>query len=76
MKNGSTLSGLLFALLVFGLLGATQAQYDADAPEPLPPLEGTLFLHGGGTVDSEMRQRFTLLAGVKEKFVHGTLRTN
>ncbi len=34
-----------------------------NAPEPLPPIDGTLFLHGGGSVDSEMRQQFIELAG-------------
>ena len=66
MKNGTTLGGLVIVVLVFGLPGLAQSQFDAQAPEPLPPLEGTLFLHGGGTVDSEMRQRFTMLAGSKD----------
>ena len=66
MKNGTALGGLVVAVLVFGLPGLAAAQFDASAPEPLAPLEGTLFLHGGGTVDSAMRQRFTMLAGGKE----------
>ena len=66
MNYGTNLRGLLFVVLVFGSPGLTQAQYDVNAPEPLPPLEGTLFLHGGGTVDSAMRQRFTMLSGGNE----------
>ncbi len=66
MNYGTALRGLLFAVFIFGSPGLTQAQYDVHAPEPLPPLEGTLFLHGGGTVDSEMRQRFTKFSGGNE----------
>jgi len=42
------------------------AQFDPNGIEPLPPIEGTLFLHGGGVVDAEMRSRFVSLAGGKE----------
>ncbi len=66
MKNGTTLGCLVIVVFVFGLPGLAQSQFDAHAPEPLPPLEGTLFLHGGGAVDFEMRQRFTMLAGSKD----------
>ena len=66
MKYGKTLGVLVVAVLAFGLPGLAAAQFDAHAPEPLAPLEGTLFLHGGGTVDSAMRQRFTMLAGGKD----------
>ena len=41
------------------------AQFDASAPEPLPRLNGTLFLHGGGIVSDEARERFSSLAGGK-----------
>ncbi len=50
-------------MLVGGILEQVHSQFDADCPEPLSPLEGTLFLHGGGVVSSEMRARFTQLAG-------------
>ncbi len=59
-------SSLAIPFLLFVLLGLTRAQFDANAPEPLPPLEGTLFLHGGGVVDSEMRSTFVKLAGGKQ----------
>ena len=42
------------------------AQFDAKAPEPLAAFKGTLFLHGGGSVSSEMRRNFTQIAGGKE----------
>lgn len=48
MESGTTLGCLVIAVLVFVLPGLTEAQFDAHAPEPLAPLEGTLFLHGGG----------------------------
>ncbi len=53
-------------MLLSFFLGMTRAQFNASAPEPLPPLEGTLFLHGGGAVDSEMRSLFVKLAGGKQ----------
>jgi len=52
-------------MLVFGWAGVAVAQFNADAPEPLPALNGALFLHGGGVVDSEMRRRFVEIAGGK-----------
>lgn len=42
------------------------AQFDPKGPEPLPAIQGTLFLHGGGAVSPEMRRIFTQLAGGKE----------
>lgn len=53
-------------ILTQGILGTAMAQFDPDGKEPLPPIEGTLFLHGGGTVDAEMRSLFVSLAGGKE----------
>ena len=41
----------------------TMAQYAPRAPEPQPPIQGTLFLHGGGAVDASMRQLFIRWAG-------------
>ncbi len=66
MTNGTTLASTALALLLLIGSGVARAQFDARAPEPLPPLEGTLFLHGGGIVAPEMRQRFTKLAGGNE----------
>jgi cyanophycinase len=60
------LASFIGLLLAFGWLNRAHSQFDSNYPEPLPPLEGTLFLHGGGIVDSEMRARFTELAGGKD----------
>ncbi len=66
MTIGTKLASTAFALLLLIGSGVAIAQFDAEALEPLPPLEGTLFLHGGGVVSPEMRQRFTKLAGSNE----------
>ena len=66
MTDRTTLASAAFALLLLIGSGMAKAQFDAEALEPLPPLEGTLFLHGGGVVSPEMRQRFTKLAGGNE----------
>jgi len=63
MKKSFTFGAILLGMLINGLLGLVEAQFVPDAPEPLPSLQGTLFLHGGGVVDSAMRARFTDLAG-------------
>jgi len=39
------------------------AQFDPGAPEPISPLRGTLFLHGGGLLTTQMRRDFLELAG-------------
>ncbi len=66
MTIRTTLASAALAMLLLGLQGLAEAQFDAAATEPLPPLKGTLFLHGGGIVAPEMRQRFTKLAGGNE----------
>ena len=66
MTIRTTFATTAFAMLLLIRSGVARAQFDADALEPLPPLEGTLFLHGGGMVTPEMRQRFTKLAGGNE----------
>ncbi len=48
------------------LVHPLSAQYDPHYPEPLPPLNGNLFLHGGGSVSQEMREAFTQIAGGKK----------
>ena len=53
-------------ILILGTQGKAMAQFDSAGMEPLPPIEGTLYLHGGGTVDAEMRSLFVSLAGGKE----------
>ena len=54
------------SILILGTLGTVMAQFDPVGKEPLPPIQGTLFLHGGGDVDAEMRSLFVSLAGGKE----------
>jgi cyanophycinase len=54
------------AILILATQSTGMAQFDPNGMEPLPPIEGTLFLHGGGTVDAEMRSLFVSLAGGKE----------
>ncbi|MCY2985082.1 MAG: cyanophycinase [Planctomycetota bacterium] len=54
------------AILIQGIPGTAMAQFDPVGQEPLPPIEGTLFLHGGGIVNAEMRSLFVSLAGGKE----------
>ncbi len=57
--------GFLFFTWTLGSVNEARAQFDKLAPEPLPPLEGTLFLHGGGVVSNEVRQLFVALSGGK-----------
>ncbi len=66
MKNHLARIGTLVVAFIFGLSSSALAQFDANAPEPIPAFEGTLFLHGGGPVSSEMRKIFTQIAGGKE----------
>jgi cyanophycinase len=63
MPKQFTLFAFVVTMLVGGSFEQVHSQYNPKYPEPLPSLEGTLFLHGGGVVDSEMRARFTQLAG-------------
>ena len=63
MRSQSTAYFSSLPVMLMFLFGLANAQHDANAPEPLPPLEGTLFLHGGGMVDPEMRSLFVKLSG-------------
>ena len=45
--------------------GIAQAQFDAAAPEPIGKLSGSLLIHGGGTIATEVIDRFIELAGGK-----------
>jgi len=58
--------GMFATVIFFGSQIMALAQFDAKAPEPLATFKGTLFLHGGGSVSSEMRRNFTQIAGGKE----------
>ena len=54
----------LAAALTVALIGSPlSAQYDATVPDPLPPLRGTVFVGGGGTLPDEVFQRFVESAG-------------
>ncbi len=69
MNKYFALVTILVAIHVGGISRVSHSQFDPDYPEPLPPLEGTLFLHGGGAVDSAMRARFTQLAGGQDAHI-------
>lgn len=54
----------LASLVVFATISAPLvAQFDENAPEPLMPVGGTVFLGGGGDVPVETFDRFWQLAG-------------
>lgn len=55
----------LFLLLLILLFtkASLRAQYDPTAAEPIGKLKGTLLLHGGGSLSSETRKLFVMLAG-------------
>ncbi len=55
---------LLFLLLNLLFTDASiRAQYDTKAAEPIGKLKGSLLLHGGGSLSSETRKLFVMLAG-------------
>lgn len=67
-----TKSSLAAVVLFANLVGAghASAQFDPGAPEPIGRLRGTLFLHGGGLLTSQMRRDFLEIAGgAKAKLV-------
>ena len=66
MKNKLTRLGMFAVAFLFCFPVWSLAQFDESAPEPLPAFQGTLFLHGGGAVSTEMRKIFTQIAGGKE----------
>lgn len=48
------------------IVSPTRAQYDANAPEPLSPLKGTLVIGGGGSLPDTTYEHFVDLAGGDE----------
>lgn len=65
MPRHPSLASLLIVALALCWNSPLRSQFDSSYPEPLPPLDGTLFLHGGGVVDSSMRAKFVELSGGK-----------
>jgi cyanophycinase len=59
-------TAILLSMILHSMTSTAWAQFDPKGPEPLPAIQGTLFLHGGGAVSLEMRRIFTQLAGGKE----------
>jgi cyanophycinase len=59
-------TAILLSMILLSKTSTAWAQFDPNGPEPLPAIQGTLFLHGGGAVSPEMRRIFTQLAGGKE----------
>lgn len=55
----------VFLFVVMAFTTTVLAQYDDKYPEPIPKLRGSLFLHGGGLVTTEHREKFLSLAGGK-----------
>ncbi len=66
MPRYTWLSCSLIIAVFFASSKPLKSQFDPSFPEPLQPLDGTLFLHGGGAVDSSMRAKFVELAGGKD----------
>ena len=71
MQLSSIAPRLSVASILLGLItcicsSALHAQYDPNAPEPIPRLKGTLFVGGGGVMPAEAYQRFVELAGGKD----------
>ncbi len=62
---GRCVLALAVLLSIFFLPFLAFGQFDPSAPEPIRKLRGSLVIHGGGTVQDSVRDKFLELAGGK-----------